>query len=228
MVVRHKVKLLERDGVEIALGEELPLTAENTDFDNTTLIGALINETTSQKAIEKVFNAGLALNGNVIALHYLSGSGNTTMSNGTIFRIFGNFSVNSAAYSGYNVCFPTHLPFDIKITEIQLTCTQVSFDWVAPANAGPVQFDLIPMSMFHNGSNDLQTINIFWGNYSGNQISYGLNQFTFTPEDNMTFSAGNFFPKDTLLGFRWVKPSEGLRRINNFQNIVLDILVERV
>jgi hypothetical protein len=152
-------------------------------------------------------------------LHFHNGSGgNVTMNNGSFFRVPPS-TFASGSFAGYNACFPLQAPFPSRLVSIELTFTIANFDF--NATAGTVRFDLEFRRIIHNGSSVYSVYTVEWGNFSGSQISYDLNKFSLDASNFSLISGTEELTQGDLIGFRFVKSSSGVRRINNFQNILM-------
>jgi hypothetical protein len=198
-------------------------TAYSTPFDNST---NGFTATSTQAAIEEVWNEVVGLKTFSFDLHFVSGTGlNTSMSNGSFFRVRpGTFS--SGSYSGYPSAFPLQMPYNCKLDSIILTFRKADFDF--NATAGHILFEIETRDHYYNGSDVLNRTLVRFGNFSGS--STGTDTFRFELFYNNTGGQGfEYISGDSeieyakLIGCRFVKAPSGDRRINSWTDIVMKL-----
>jgi hypothetical protein len=160
-----------------------------------------------------------------IELHFVSGTGlNTTMSNGSFFRVRPGTSP-SGAYSGYPAAFPYQFPYAAKLETAIMTFRVAAFDF--NATAGPVLWELETRAHVYNGSSVYNRLLMSFGTFSGN--STGTDTWRFELTDNGAADSFSYIEGDAaidygeMIGFRFVKAPSGDRRINSFTDIILKL-----
>lgn len=217
-MTKYKVGALQEDETEIALPEEVDLSAWNTSFDDTTTIGQLIGHDNVQEAIEHLYQKARAYTWQI---HRRQG----TLNNGSFF--YADLTTSPCgSYSGYPSCYCLSVPYNSRITSINVIVTDAAWSWTN--TTGPISFIMEVRSHYQNGSNAINNILASWGSYTGTQLGYGFHQFTLYPDSELSFSNGNSFNVNDLIGIRFQKSGVGVRDINNFTNIILQINFEEI
>lgn len=219
---RYKVGVWQINDEELAVANEIPLDANRVYFDNTTTLGQLIGGSNLQQSIENVFLASKSFS---FPVHFTNGL-NTSMSNGAIFRVWPS-QEPSMSYSGYPAAKPLMVKCKAVLESISLAFRVAAFDFNAVA--GPILFELEVRTHLFNGSEISQRVLVRFGNFSGNSTNTSNHKFDlfyndqgeqgFEYIDDQTYDR-NVYPADQI-GYRFVKASTGVRRINSFTDIVM-------